>query len=180
MFDPFSLKIESRFLLLTSPYCDFILSLFSDKDLEVLDMCGHHKMDFTDEIHLVFNGTRRNLKECQCWVNKGAFTLIIKELRLIEKNGGECSESTLMISTKHYTCDAQVDKHHGEMIKFEGSSADASADAFISLVFGDSGTPPERVNITLKPDGKSSNKVLIDMGPRIKYTLNILQCIPFL
>ena len=108
-------------------------------------------MDFTDEIHLVFNGTRHNFKRCHCWVNKGAFTLIIKELRLIQKNGVECSESTLMINSKHYTCDAKIDKHHGEMIKFEGSSPNA----FIALVFGGSGTSPKTVKIALKPDGES-------------------------
>ena len=112
-------------------------------------MCEKHKMNFTDTLHLTFNYHTKNSEDCVCWVNNGAFSLTIMDLRLKSRNKDVCSAAKLVINAHHYTCDPQSDSYgaiFGETIRDS-----MPLGAFISLV--PKNTLPEMIWIQLTPEG---------------------------
>ena len=115
-------------------------------------MCEKYEVNFNDRLHLIFNSHAKSFKECQCWVNKGKFSLIIMDLRLNMRNKDQCADTKMVINKDHYLCNASSDSYgaiFGETFKF---NADLPPDALIALV-SDSSTPPEMVWIELIPEG---------------------------
>ena len=115
-------------------------------------MCEKHEMNFTDTLYLTFKYYTQNFKDCVCWVNKGAFSLTIMDLRLNIKNKGTCSATKFVINDHHYACDPESDSRgaiFGEML----TKDDIPLGAFISLNPNSATALPEMVWISLNPEG---------------------------
>ena len=129
------------------------ISLFSDEESLVLDMCAKHEMMFNRTLHLLFKNYSQNLKNCECWVNKAPFSPVIMELRLNSRYKDKCSASRLLINEHHYMCDSKSDSYGA--IFGEALYDDLPLGAFISLVHNSDMEPPGMVWIALIPDGKN-------------------------
>ena len=128
--------------------CIFI----SEEDKVVLNMCEENYLTFTDTLYLTLNDYTKDLTECQCWVNWGAFSLIIMDLRLNSRNQDTSSDNELLINKHHYKCNPQSESYgaiFGDIKMFN----DVNPDAMISLKSTSSILKPEMVWIAVVPEG---------------------------
>lgn len=120
-------------------------------DYTILNMCEKHKRNFTDTLYLTFEYYTKNLKECRCWVNMGAFTLTIMDLRLKTRYEDTCSRAKFFINGHLYTCDLQSNSYGAKFA--EKVRAGLPLGAFISLV--PNLKLPEMVWLALTPEEAS-------------------------
>lgn len=124
------------------------------EEMIVLNMCKEHNITFSDTLYLIINDYTENLKECQCWVNMGAFSLSLMDVRLNMRNKKQCSDSELIINSIHKRCDPQSDSYgaiFGEIKMFNG----LNPNAMVSLKLNSHIITPEMVWIALIPEGTS-------------------------
>ena len=114
-------------------------------------MCEKHKMNFTGTLHLTFKYYTQTVKDCVCWVNNGAFTLTIMDLRLKARNGDECSSAEFFINGHLYTCDLQSNSYGAKFAEIVKDGLPLGA--FISLVPNSNTSLPEMVWISFSPEG---------------------------
>lgn len=167
--DKMELTMKYLFLSSLSILIGAIKYLCSADKIIALNMCEYYNVNFNDTVLLILDDKTQSFKECQCWVNKGAFRLMIMDLRLNMRNTDQCSKTKLFINEHHYSCDPKSDSYgavFGEIVKLRDG---LPPDVMIALVSG-SGTPPEMVLIELIPKGISRLVCYGDRKPSLKTT----------
>ena len=115
-------------------------------------MCKENYLTFTDTLHLIFNDYRMGLEECTCYVNRGAFSLIIMDLRLNMRNKDQCSDNELFINSQTYPCNPRSDSYEaifGDIKVFN----DVNPNARILLKSISRSLAPEMAWIAVIPEG---------------------------
>ena len=111
-------------------------------------MCEEHTVTFDYTIHLTLDDFTWGYRECQCWVNKGAFSLIIMDLRLKSRCDGQCTTIEMLIDNNRYACDSGP--VFEEMVTLINK---LEPNAFISLLMGSGTSMPEMVRVAVIPEG---------------------------
>ena len=116
-----------------------------------INMCENKVTHFSDTVYLVADDKATLFKECQCFVNKGNFSMNISDLRLTNKNGLGCSLSVLLINSNGYECD-QASGSFGSV--FNTNVIRSSVNAFISVALNSTTVTPDSIVITITAEGK--------------------------
>ena len=147
---------------------------FSDDRKSIINMCEKHKMNFTDTLYITYKYYTENLKNCECWVNEGAFDLTIMDLNLKSRKEDVCSDAKFIISSQFFTCDPESDSYGS---KFEMFQDHMSVGAYISLV--PNNILPEMVLIQLIPKGSLIlilfDKACFTILKRLKYNVSVME-----
>ena len=116
-----------------------------------INICENKVTHFSDTVYLVADDKAALFKECQCFVDKGSFSMNISDLRLTNKNGHGCSLSVLLININEYEC-AEASGSFGSV--FNTNVIRSSVNAFISVALNSTTVTPDSIVITITAEGK--------------------------
>ena len=117
-----------------------------------MDICTTTNLDVHEPTYLIATDTIRSFNKCECFVNNGTFLFNVTDLRLKSKNGRNCSSTKLKINSESFPCD--IAKQNFGSIFNRKILELPEKDLFISLLSDSVETVPDKIWLTLIPNGK--------------------------
>lgn len=114
--------------------------------MNFINICVNKVTHFNDTVYLMADEKAILFKECQCFVNKGNFSMTISDLRLTNKNGIGCSSTVLLINSKEYECNGSSGSF-GSV--FNTNVVRSAVNAFISVTLNSPTVTPDNIVITI-------------------------------
>lgn len=125
-----------------------------DQSIPLINICEEGVWIVNGPTYLTIDDNALLVKKCECFVNKGTFSLTINDARFMHHmaNMSNCSPAVLLINSEEFTCDPSRDDF-GSV--FHGKVIPSAINVFISLMPNSGSVSPDMIMLRLTPEEMS-------------------------
>lgn len=118
----------------------------------LINICEKSVRTVTQHTFLTIADNDLSLGKCECFINKGKFSLTIDDARLMNHMTNSCSSAVLLINSEEFACDSSKEDF-GSV--FRRQTVPSATNVFLSVKPNSVSVSPDMILLRLAPDVRS-------------------------